>query len=122
MKALLLRLAVVLAVVAGIDQLADITQSRPDDRVPGTETTLRYTVETRGYRRGEDAAAEALWAVCMATVRGEVTAAPHLAGDAYEVRITPQLGHHTEKRLVGCLEDATLDRVIANVIAVDSTS
>lgn len=120
-KPLVWLVAMLLASVA-VDALGDLTQSRPDHRVPGSFTTLRYSVETRGYRRGETAAAEALWAVCMANARGEVTGGPRRAGDAYEVEITPALGKNSRKRLVGCLEDATLDRVLADVIAVESTS
>ena len=122
MRAMAVRLVAVVVGFLGIGALADLTQSRPDVRVPGSESTLRYTVDTRGYRRGVDAAADALWAVCMASVRGEVTAGPVLEDGAYEVRITPALGKNTSKRLVGCLEDATLDRVIANVISLESTS
>jgi hypothetical protein len=107
---------VVLAVAtgAGIVGLAELTQNRPDPVDAGSSTVVAFDVATRGYRGGEDAAAQALWAVCAATVPGEVTAPSAAAGD-YEVTITPAIGENGRKRLVGCLEDGTLDRVMGHV-------
>ena len=34
--------------------------------------------------------------------------------------ITPAIGEHGENRLVGCLEDLTIDRVIGDVVAIES--
>ena len=75
---------------------------------------------TRDVQRGEPAAAAALWAVCAGTVGGEVSAVPTSDGDAWRVTIAPAIGEHGENRLVGCLEDVTIDRVIGDVVAIES--
>ena len=105
------------ALVAGIVVMAELTQNRPDAVRPGSETTLSFTVSTRDSQRGEPAAAAALWAVCAATVPGEVSI-PEAVGAAWQVTVTPAIGEHGENRLVGCLEDVTLDRVVGQVVAV----
>ena len=78
---------------------------------------LTFAVDTRDYQRGDRAAAQALWAVCSATVGGDVSGVPTPAEDAvddgYTVTISPAIGENGRKRLVGCLEDAALDRVMA---------
>jgi hypothetical protein len=102
--------------------LADATQNRPDVIVPGSSTSIRFTVETHRFARGDAAAADTIWAVCIATVGHAVATMPEPVGDAWEVEVTPALGEHSRRRLVGCLEDATVDRVLANVIAFESTS
>lgn len=105
---------------AGIVALADATQNRPDVVVAGSTTTVEFTVSTRQFQRGEPAAAAALWTVCAATVGGEVSLVPEPLGDGWEVRIEPAIGEHGENRLVGCIEDATLDRVLGDVVRIHS--
>ena len=119
MKALgVLALAALTAL--GIVGLAELTQNRPDPRVEGSITIVTFDVATRDYRGGDETAAQALWAVCSATVDGEITA-PALAGDDFQVTITPAIGENGRKRLAGCLEDGTLDRVIGHVSHVSTT-
>ena len=92
----------------------------------GTTTVVNFDVGTRDYQRGDDAAAQALWAVCSSTVGGEVTtpvaADDGEGGDAYNVTISPAIGEHGRKRLVGCLEDATLDRVVGHVRSISTAA
>jgi hypothetical protein len=107
--------------VAGVFGLADLTQNRPDAARPGTETVIAFDVGTRHYRGGDEGAAQALWSVCVATVPGETTT-PVVGGDGmYRVTVTPAIGEHGRKRLIGCLEDGTLDRVQGHVRSVSST-
>lgn len=113
---------IVLAVVSGLGivGLAELTQNRPDAVDPDSSTVVAFDVATRGYRGGDDTAAQALWAVCAATVPGEVTSPAGAAGD-YEVTIRPAIGENGRKRLLGCLEDGTLDRVMGHVTEVSHT-
>jgi len=111
--------AVVAAIV--IVGLAEATQNRPDQVVPGSSTTIRFSVETRRFARGESAAASTIWAVCIATVGHAVSTMPEPMDDLWEVEVTPALGPHSRRRLVGCLEDATVDRVLADVVDIEST-
>ncbi|HZM38938.1 MAG TPA: hypothetical protein VFB94_07470 [Acidimicrobiales bacterium] len=104
----------------GIVGLAELTQNRPDPTVEDSTTIVSFDVATRDYRGGEETAAQALWAVCSATVDGEVTA-PAFTGEDFRVTISPAIGDNGRKRLVGCLEDGTLDRVMGHVARVSTT-
>jgi hypothetical protein len=125
MKALAVLVVAVLGTL-GIIGLAELTQNRPDPVEPGSATVVNFDVDTRDYQRGDGAAAQALWAVCSATVGGEVSGvsapARDTVDDGYTVRISPAVGENGRKRLLGCLEDATLDRVMGHVrsIATDT--
>ena len=117
MKRVLLVLVAVGVLVAGVAAMRELTQNRPDAVREGSVTTVSFTVSTRDAQRGEPAAATALWAVCAATVPGDVSV-PARAGDAWEATIEPAIGEHGENRLVGCLQDVTLDRVVGQVVSV----
>jgi hypothetical protein len=120
-KRALATVALLAALAVGIVLMMEATQNRPDVRPEGTITTVEFTVSTRDYQRGETAAATALWAVCSATVGGAISPLPELVGDAWRVTIEPRIGEHGENRLVGCLEDVTLDRVLGDVVSLRST-
>ena len=107
-----------LAGVAGVFGLADLTQNRPDDVPPGSRTVVAFDVGTRHYRGGDTGAAQALWSVCVATVPGETTTPVTDARGAFRVTVTPAIGEHGRKRLAGCLEDGTLDRVRGHVRSI----
>jgi hypothetical protein len=115
-------LAIAVMSAMGIIGLAELTQNRPDPVEAGSATVLTFDVDTRDYQRGDGAAAQALWAVCSATVGGDVSgvAAPADGGvdDGYTVTISPAIGENGRKRLWGCLEDATLDRVMGHVQSI----
>jgi hypothetical protein len=109
------------ALVGAIVVLMDATQNRPDEVRAGSMTTVTFEVDTRDVQRGEPAAANALWAVCAGTVGGDVSL-PVEVGDAWQVTIEPAIGEHGENRLVGCLEDVTIDRVMGHVVALEHGS
>jgi hypothetical protein len=88
--------------------------------VEGSTTTLDFEVSTRRYRPGEPAAAAALWAVCSATVSGSTSPVPERVGSHWRAWISPAIGEHGTKGLVGCLEDATIDRVQGDVLTLGS--
>jgi hypothetical protein len=111
--------AVAVAIAGGIYGMAELTQNRPDAVASDSETTVEFTVSTRGYRSGDEAAAAALWAVCGATV-SSASQGPVRHGDAWHLTLRPAVGEHGQKRLVGCLEDVSLDRVKGNVVRVRS--
>jgi hypothetical protein len=110
------------ALGGGTYLMMEATQNRPDARVPGSFTTVEFTVSTNGYHRGDAGAATALWAVCSATVGGHVSAVPEADGGGWRATVEPAIGEHGENRLIGCIEDVTLDRVIGNVTSLTSTS
>ncbi len=120
MKRAVLVVAAVVALAGAIHVMREMTQNRPDALRAGTVTTVDFRVSTRDFQRGEPAAAAALWAVCAATVPGDTSAAEPVDGD-WRVTIEPAIGENGEKRLVGCLEDVTIDRVVGRVLSLSIT-
>ena len=120
MKALA-TLAVSVAAGLGILGLAELTQNRPDPVEAGSTTVVEFDVATRRYRGGDEAAAQALWAVCSATVGGEISGPATVTDGEFAVTISPAIGENGRKRLLGCLEDGTLDRVMGHVRSVTDT-
>jgi hypothetical protein len=104
--------------LGGIVVLADATQDRPDAVRSDSRTTLVYDVRTRRYAGGDDRAALALWAVCSATTDSQVVSGPSPTTDQWTVTLEPAVGERTRRRLLGCLEDLTIDRVVGDVILV----
>jgi hypothetical protein len=117
MKRIVIVLVLLVVAVLGVDVLGDLTQSRPDSVQDGTATELVMSVEEDRFRPGQDAAAHALWSVCAAQTRSQpVGTGIEPVGDGqYRVVLEPAVGHHEELKLVGCLEDLTIDRVVGNV-------
>jgi hypothetical protein len=123
MKRVVLVVALVAAVVVTIDAVGDLTQSRPEPRVEGTTTTITFTVDTRSFRQSDDVAAQALWSVCSTTVTGEF-GAPERVGDSerWAATVSPALGETGRTKIVGCLEDLTIERVLGDVVDVTSSA
>lgn len=118
MKRLLALLAVVAVVALAVDALGDMTQSRPDEINEDAVTEVILRVDEDRFGWGRDAAADALWSVCWAQTSSRMTGDGHLEalGDGrYRAVLRPAVGHHDERQLVGCLEDLTVDRVLADV-------
>ena len=112
--AILVTVAVV-AVVA----LAGATQSRPDSIRDGTATELRLDVFSNS-RIDPTSAAVRLWEACSGTVPG-IVKARSVEGSGTKtvgIELRPAIGPNGEKRLRGCLEDATLDKIQAAVVHV----
>jgi hypothetical protein len=118
MKRLLLVVAVVAVVGVAVDILGDMTQTRPDEVNEDAVTEVIMHVDEDRFGFGRDAAADALWAVCWAQTSSRMTGDGRLEalGDGrYRAVLQPAVGHHDERQLVGCLEDLTVDRVLADV-------
>jgi len=111
MRRLLGMLALLAGLAAGVFELAEHTQNRPDAIGSGT-TTVEWSVSTKGV--DATLAATGLWAVCRNTISG-LGDHPPIAVDPtagrFSVDVTPRLGGHARRRLEGCLEDATIDRI-----------
>ena len=115
MKRVLVVVAVVAAVALAVDVLGDMTQTRPDEVNEDAVTEIVVDVDEDRFGCGRDAAADALWAVCSAQTSSRMTGDGRLdaLGDGrYRVVLRPAVGDHDERKLVGCLEDLTVDRVL----------
>lgn len=108
--------------VLGIHALADATQNRPDPAFPADATEIVLHIRTKdGYP--PPLAAEGLWAACRQTVKAARLAAPVRTEEEqrFVLALEPALGPHARRRLLGCMQDATIDDVTATVVAVRDT-
>lgn len=118
MKRVALVVAVLLAGVVAVDLLGDLTQSRPDVINEAAVTELVVSVREDRFGTGPDDAAGALWAVCASQTRSRSVVGGGLdrIGDGrYRAVLVPAVGNNERKKLVGCLEDLTIDRVLGDV-------
>ena len=121
MRRILVNLAGAVAIAVAIFAVAELTQSRSDHVPRDSVTSVRFDVATRRSIQREEDAASALWQVCAhATVSWKHPTPPVRVGDVYEAEIRPAVGEHGRRRLVGCLEDTTIDRVLGHVLWVRS--
>jgi hypothetical protein len=118
------RFAVVLALIASIalavDVLGDLTQSRPDPRNSDADTELVFAVDENRFTGGADRAAAALWTVCGAQTTSSPVGNEHpraIGEGRYRVVLHPAVGEGEERKLVGCLEDFTIERVRGGVVS-----
>ncbi|HZA77259.1 MAG TPA: hypothetical protein VE623_12835 [Acidimicrobiales bacterium] len=125
MKRLLLVVVLVVAGAASVDQLGDLTQSRPDRVVPGSRSELVVEVRSKDYRLGVDQGARNLVAACAGTSGHNVVDQQSLdvsGGGTVRFSVEPALGTHNRRKLVGCLEDATIDRLVGDVVSVETVA
>jgi hypothetical protein len=122
MKHVAVVLAVAVLGVVGFHELAEMTRNEDDVRAAGTVSEVVIDVHTR--RIDDTVGAEALWAAChtMVAFADTVTPLTHV-DDAqhphrYRVRVTPALGENDRRRLRGCLEDGTVDRVWGDSVSI----
>lgn len=119
MKRAVVAVVAVAAMVMGIDFLADLTQDRPDRVVPGSRSEVVLEVRSRDRTGSDLMSAQGLWGACQGTVYQRL-AEPGVTevGDGrFRLQTEPALGEHAWRRLQGCLEDATLDRVKGHVVS-----
>lgn len=113
-------LAVAAAVVTvGLDVLADASQNRPDKVVDGSASAVVVAVDP-GSARSPLAATSTLWAACTTQVGGSfrVVGMSHIGAGQVRLLVTPSVGKYAERRLRGCVNDATTDRINARVRSV----
>ncbi len=119
MKRAVLVLVAVAAVVAGLDVLADMTQNRPDRISAGSRSDIVLDVRHRSTQPAELRTAQGLWGACQATVWQQLTEPGVVSvGDGrFLLSMSPAVGEHAWRRLQGCLEDMTIDRVRGHVVS-----
>ena len=119
MKRAVIAVVAVAGMVMAIDFLADLTQDRPDRVLPGSRSEVVLEVRSRDRTGSDLMSAKGLWGACQGTVYQRLTE-PGVteAGDGrFRLQTEPALGEHAWRRLQGCLEDATLDRVKGHVVS-----
>ena len=116
-KSLVILLVAVLASVA-VDTLRDRTQNRIDEVVAGSTSVVTFDVDTQRAPQPIAESARALWYACNQTVGNRLVALRIGDGGSGVATVSPALGPHERKRLTGCLQDATIDRVRGDVIGI----
>lgn len=114
--------AAVVIVGLGIQVLAEATQSRPDDTDRPARSTIVLDVEQRTNGPVSDTAA-ALWVACRPVLPASTRSLARIAVDGarVELRLEPGIRDLATRRLTGCLTDATLSGVQADVVRVAHT-
>jgi hypothetical protein len=104
--------------VVAVLGIADATQNRADGLKSGTRSEVVLEVETRDVH-DPDAAALGLWGTCQQTVDHKRLRSFEPLGDGrFSIVVEPAIGEHDERRLVGCLEDFTIERVLGDVVEI----
>jgi hypothetical protein len=117
----LVALGLVFALYVGIGALADLTQNRPDVLETGGSTRLVMTVNASDSDFYSPlVAARGLWNHCRGTINqsNPVPGRMHTGDGLVTLVLEPAIGENTQKRLVGCLQDATIDHVSADILYV----
>ena len=110
-----------IATVIGIDFLRDETMSTPDPPDPDAVMVLTLDIDTREAFGSVDDLGEALYVACRVRLPDDtqLIESTETPGGLGRLVVAPALGTTSKRRFVGCLEDATIDRVNANVITAD---
>ena len=118
MKRALAVVVVVAALAVGVDVLADLTQDRPDRVLPGTRSEIVLDLKSRDRGGSALLSAQGLWGACQGTVRHRLAepGVVEVSEGRFRLVTEPALGEHSWRRLQGCLEDTTLDKVKAHVV------
>ncbi|MFZ9630354.1 MAG: hypothetical protein ACO3C1_13510 [Ilumatobacteraceae bacterium] len=116
--AFLVAVALVVAGV-GVEAVRRLTQSTRD--APGRHGSSELVVEVRSLdERPPVQMATALWTVCRERLdQWPVATVTAVAGSEVTMQLDRALSDTARRRLVGCLEDFTLERVLGTVVRVD---
>jgi hypothetical protein len=111
--------AIGLLFAVGFELLEERWETTEDVLVPGSRSEL--VVDVRVARGPVDTAADALVSACAWVVPDHAVTlvGPGDRDGRYVVDVEPALEHHGRRKLVGCLEDGTLDRVWGDVRTIE---
>lgn len=121
MRALVIALAATFAGIAAIDLIGDATQTRPDASDRDGATRIELKIDAKPGAGRLSFAAEGLWGACQHTVhrRLQDEGWMQVGPGRFRGTVYPALGEHARQRLAGCLEDATIDLVQADVVSME---
>jgi hypothetical protein len=109
-------LGTIALLLSGVWFLREAAESRPDAGRSGT-TTLQLEVRTRETGSTTAQIVDALWIACRLRLPADavLVASDVVAPGEAELVVSPALGRTDHRQFVGCLQDAVLDRVRADV-------
>ncbi|WP_431951807.1 hypothetical protein [Nocardia lijiangensis] len=116
MRRILVLGAGVACVVTVVLAMADSMKFETDRGAATSTQVLRFDARAKDAGASSEPALR-LWDECASHVNHvRIVAGPVADGDAWAVTVAPALGEHTERRLVGCLEDLTVDGVLGHYL------
>jgi hypothetical protein len=114
-------LAVALTAALAVGGLARLTQNRPDPPQPAHVATLVLQVAHRRDPQRASMLVATVWQRCVTNVLGADAASSELLAlghDRYTALLHPAPGPIATRRLQGCLQDTTTDRIQLQVLTV----
>jgi hypothetical protein len=115
MRVLLAMLATAALAFFGFQMPAETTEYHGGDG-KAAQTTVTFSVRIKGYH-SLDVAATALWQTCTGNIGWDDISPPVRQSDGtYVAALRPSITSDTKRRLRGCLNESTLDRVQGKVI------
>lgn len=123
----LLLVGMAVGTAAGIDFVADRTQSRPDERTTGVETRIELQLYGEVVAHDAERAFAHLWSLCTGPDVFRLRTLPvptvdHGPHGRFRLEIATHVGEHAMARLRGCLNDTTLDKVRSRVIRMETAA
>lgn len=118
-------IAVVLLMAGGVwaaDALGDLTQARGDPVIEGSRSEVVMQVTSRGYKHELDNGARHLVAACAGTTFMRVAEDPgvvEIEPGLYQFTVEPALGRYNQRKLLGCLQDLTVNHLLANIVSLE---
>lgn len=112
-------------VAAGIMVLVRVLMAVPAPSDVDRAIRIDLQVTRRGLAHSEEGVARALWALCRVRVPEDValqSVTPTGGGDRLLLTLSPAPGTSDTRELLGCLQDAVVERARADVVAVDYLS
>lgn len=108
--------------LAAVVLLRELTQTRPDEVAAAGTTSVLLDIDQRRQLRPLPTVAEDLFGSCRSRLPGDVelTAITQVDDERVMIEFDRSLGRTGRVRIVGCLEDHTLDRVRADVLSITS--
>ena len=105
--------------VGAIVALREATMTRHTPVDPSTRMELVLHASSNVEETELDEMVEALFATCQLQVATNPLGPPTpLGDDDYLLEMSPALDESDQRQLVGCLEDAVLDRLQASVLSI----
>lgn len=115
MRVILAMLVTAALAFFGFQLLEETTEYHGGDG-KAAQTTVTFDVKIKRYH-SVDVAASALWATCTGNIGWNDIVPPVRQSDGtFVAALRPSLTADTKRRLKGCLNEATLDRVQGHVI------
>jgi len=110
MRVILAMAVTALLAFFGFQLLEETTEYHGGDG-KAAQTTVMFSVQIKKYH-SVDTAASALWATCTGNIGWQDAVPPVRMSDGnYVAALRPSITADTKRRLKGCLDESTLDRV-----------